>query len=86
MNKMKSKKAMSIVEYGLLIAIVGAALLGIQIYLKRGTCGHWKEAGDVFGFGRQYEPSETTESGGITGSGGGFGAGGGFGGGGGGAK
>lgn len=47
-------KGTSIIEYSLLIAIVVAALLGMQIYLKRGVSGKWKEAGDVFGFGRQY--------------------------------
>ena len=55
------KKAISLVEYSLFIAVIIAALLGMQIYLKRAICGHWKEAGDVFGFGRQYDPDETTE-------------------------
>ena len=53
------KKAMSIVEYSMLIAVVVAALLGMQIYLKRAICGKWKEAGDVFGYGRQYDPEAT---------------------------
>jgi len=50
---------MSIVEYSILIAIVVAALMGMQIYLKRAICGKWKAAGDVFGYGRQYDPGET---------------------------
>ena len=56
---MKIRKGMSIIEYSLLIAIVVAALIGIQIYLKRGICGNWKAAGDVFGFGRQFQPGKT---------------------------
>jgi len=49
----RPQKAMSVVEYSLLIAIVIAGLLAMQFYLKRAVCGRWKEAGDVFGFGRQ---------------------------------
>lgn len=44
---------MSVVEYSLLVAIVIAALLAMQVYVKRAVSGRWKEAGDVFGFGRQ---------------------------------
>lgn len=44
---------MSVVEYSLLIAIVIAGLLAMQVYVKRAVSGRWKEAGDVFGFGRQ---------------------------------
>ncbi|MDP3042663.1 MAG: hypothetical protein Q8N62_08105 [Candidatus Omnitrophota bacterium] len=47
------KKGMSVVEYSLLIAIVIAGLLAMQVYVKRAVSGRWKEAGDVFGFGRQ---------------------------------
>jgi Flp pilus assembly pilin Flp len=55
----KTILAMSTIEYSMLIAIVVAALLVMQFYLKRGVCGQWKSAGDVFGFGRQYDPSTT---------------------------
>lgn len=54
-TRLSRQKAMAITEYSLLIAIVVAALLGMQFYLKRAVCGHWRESGDVFGFGRQYE-------------------------------
>lgn len=53
------KKGVSIVEYSILIAVVAAALIGMQIYLKRAICGNWRAAGDVFGFGRQFEPGKT---------------------------
>ena len=33
----------------------------LQIYIKRSVCGRWKQAGDVFGFGRQYDPDKTAE-------------------------
>lgn len=60
---MEMKKGMSIIEYSLLIAIVAAALIGMQIYVKRAISGNWKQAGDTFGFGRQFAPgvTQTTE-------------------------
>ena len=48
-----------ILEYSVLIAIVVAALLCMQIYVKRAICGRWRQAADVFGSGRQYEPNVT---------------------------
>ena len=59
MVNMKTNKAISLLEYTMLIAIVTAALIGAQIYLKRGVCGRWKQTADVFGFGRQYDPANT---------------------------
>jgi len=50
-----NRKAMSVVEYSLLIAIVIAALVAMQVYVKRAINGRWKDAGDVFGFGRQTD-------------------------------
>ncbi len=47
-------------EYSVMIAIIVAALLGMQVYFKRAICSRWKESGDVFGFGRQYENGTTT--------------------------
>jgi len=51
----KTLKAMSVVEYSLLVAIIVAALLGMQIYLKRAVCARLGQAADTFGFGRQYK-------------------------------
>ena len=54
---MKSKnylKAISLIEYSMIIVVLVAALIGIQIYLKRALCGRWRQAADSFGFGRQY--------------------------------
>lgn len=55
------KKAMSTIEYAMLIAIVVAALIGMQFYLRRAVCGHWKQSGDAIGFGRQYDPVPVEE-------------------------
>ena len=49
---------MSTIEYSLLIVVIVAALLGIQIYLKRAVSDRWRQAADVFGYGRQYNAPE----------------------------
>lgn len=50
------------IEYAVLIAIVIAAVLGMSVYTKRALSGRWREVGDVFGHGRQYEPGVTSVS------------------------
>jgi Flp pilus assembly pilin Flp len=52
-KKVSIQRGMSVTEYAVLLAVVVTALLGMQIFLKRAVCGNWKQAGDVFGFGRQ---------------------------------
>jgi len=47
------------IEYTVLIAIVVAALVGMQVYARRAICGRWRAAADTFGHGRQYEPGLT---------------------------
>jgi hypothetical protein len=51
--KGKKNRAISIIEYCAIIGIVVAALIGIEIYFKRAICGRWRQAADIFGFGRQ---------------------------------
>ena len=53
--KMRNLRAASIIEYSLLLAVMVAAILGMQIYLKRAICGRWRQAADTFGYGRQYD-------------------------------
>ena len=55
----RMKKGTTSLEYSVIIAVVVAALIGIQIYVKRAVCARWKESGDVFGFGRQYDTGTT---------------------------
>ncbi len=47
------------IEYAVLTAIVVAAVIGMSVYTKRALSGKWREVGDVFGQGRQYEPGVT---------------------------
>lgn len=57
----KLKKAFSLLEYALLIAIVVAALMAMAIYIKRAVSGKWRSGVDEsFGRGRQYEPGLTS--------------------------
>jgi hypothetical protein len=44
----------------MVIAIVLAALLGMQRFLKASLMGRWGSIADSYGFGRQYEPGKTT--------------------------
>ncbi|MCK5494207.1 MAG: hypothetical protein KAJ14_13940 [Candidatus Omnitrophica bacterium] len=50
------RKAIAFIEYVSLILAISIALLAVQFYLKRAVSSNWKETGDVFGHGRQYEP------------------------------
>lgn len=47
------------VEYAVLVAIVVAALISMAVYTKRALSGKWRDVGDRFGYGRQYEPGVT---------------------------
>ena len=54
-------KGVSVIEYSVVVAVVVAALLGMQIYLKRAISGRWRQAADTFGYGRQYESTSPAE-------------------------
>ena len=52
------KKAQSTLEYAIITAIVIAALLSMNVYIKRGLQGGYRQQAD--NFGSQYAPKETT--------------------------
>lgn len=54
---LRTLKAQSILEYSVVIIVIIAALLSMQVYIKRGMQGRWKEAVDQVG--EQYDPSTT---------------------------
>ncbi len=58
MCKKRYNRGISVIEYSMLVAVAVAALLSMSIYLKRAICGHWRQAGDAFGYGRQYDAPE----------------------------
>ncbi len=54
---MNFRRGQSTLEYVILILIVVAALLTMQVYMKRGVQGRWKSAVDDMG--DQYDPNST---------------------------
>ena len=58
---MKKPRGSFMVENAALMAIVVAALVSMAIYLKRAICGKYREVGDVFSQGRQFEPGVTRD-------------------------
>jgi len=52
------KKGQSTLEYSIIIAVIVAALIVMQIYIKRGVQGKMKSATDDIG--DQYSPDFTT--------------------------
>lgn len=53
-----SKRAQSTLEMAVLTAAIAAAVVGMQIYMKRGISGRWRDALDSLG--SQYAPRHTT--------------------------
>ena len=49
------------IEYTALLVIIMLVFLSFQKYVVRGFAGRWKETGDAFGYGRQYDPTKTIE-------------------------
>jgi hypothetical protein len=60
-RRQKNKKAFSTMEYFVLMVILMTALMAFKEPLLRAIAGKWKGAGDQFGFGRQYHPTDTVE-------------------------
>lgn len=55
-----NKRGQSTLEYGVIIAVIVAALIAMQFYLKRGVQGRLKQAADDTG--EQYTPLNTTSN------------------------
>jgi len=55
LKKKRSSKAQSVAEYVILIGLVSLALIGMQVYMKRGIQGVVKAASDELG------PQENTQ-------------------------
>jgi len=55
-----NKRAQSTLEYGIVIAVVVAALIAMQIYFKRGIQGKLKQSTDDIG--SQFSPGQTNIS------------------------
>jgi Flp pilus assembly pilin Flp len=57
-NKYGRTKAQSTIEYAVMVACLAAALIGMQIYIKRGIQGRIRSAADEIG--GQYSATTTT--------------------------
>jgi len=55
-----NKKSQSFVMYAALIAILSVALIAMFSYVKRSIQGKYRDAGDAFGGGAQYEIGVST--------------------------
>jgi Flp pilus assembly pilin Flp len=53
------KKGSTLLEYSVLFVALMLGLLAIHFSLRRAIAGRWRQAGDSFGDGRQYDPAAT---------------------------
>ncbi len=44
-------------EYAVLLVALTAVLFVVAVHLRRAVSSKWRETGDLFGSGRQYNPS-----------------------------
>jgi len=61
---LNKRKGQSTLEYAVIIAVVVAALVGMQAYIKRGLQGKMKESTDQIG--EQFSPGHTSMNSTIT--------------------
>ena len=57
---LKSARGQSTVEIAVLIAVIVGALLTMQIYIKRGAMGRYRDASDQIG--EQFNPHNTVST------------------------
>ena len=60
MRKCLSKRGQSTLEYAVLIVVIIAALIAMQVYLKRGIQGRMRESSDQIG--EQFSPGYTVSN------------------------
>jgi hypothetical protein len=57
------KRAASVIEYVVLFVMFLTAIFLMQKHIARALFGRWRDLGDSFGQGEQYNPSTTLECG-----------------------
>ena len=60
MRKLLGRKGQSTLEYAVLIVVIIAALIAVQVYLKRGIQGRMRQSSDQIG--EQFSPGYTTSN------------------------
>lgn len=58
MFRLKDERAQSTLEYAVIIAVIVGALIAMQVYIKRGIQGRFREASDQIG--EQFSPDTST--------------------------
>ncbi len=53
------KRGVFNIEYAFMMSIMAVVLTTMGVYGRRALSGKWREAGDMFSQGRQYEPGKT---------------------------
>ena len=56
---MRNKKAQTILEYFVLLAFAAAVLVGMRLFMTRSLQEKYRQTGDVFGKGEQYNKGTT---------------------------
>ena len=54
------RKAQSLIEYSVFICVIAAALVAMQVYIKRSIQGRVKSSADELGGGFGYSPGATS--------------------------
>jgi len=62
MRRRMGREGSFMLEHAAVIMIVVAAFLAMAVYVKRAIMGRYREVGDAFGQGRQFDPDVTTET------------------------
>lgn len=61
LSAQKNCRAASIIEYAVLVIMFLAAILFMQKSVVRTLFGRWKDAGDTFSYGEQYDANTTID-------------------------
>ena len=56
---LRINKGQSILVYAVLIAVISLGMIVIFKYIRYAVQGKYRQAGDAFGQGKQYEPGVT---------------------------
>ena len=59
MGLLNKRAGQSSIEYAVFLVAMVATLIGLSVYAMRALCGRWRQVGDTFGHGRQFEPGKT---------------------------
>jgi hypothetical protein len=59
--KISNKKAVSVIEYVVLLVIILGAFLVMKTYIQRGMYGQWGQSGQAFAFGRQFDSQKSVD-------------------------